>query len=261
MSLQTVQELIEARDDVSAHLAHFFDDMPVTHTLGDEEQGNYYDLLCRFQDLYDRVKRIENSTELRVGVNSLVKKHITQPKIDARLSKSEYLFLTVNPDTQKVGVKDFENILKGYLKLCFIEHAIAVIEQRSVPTDDGYHGWHCHAVIKRKRKPSYVAKETDRYWRSYVGNSNHIRIAYISDDEDLKRRVSYIIGMKKELHKQEKQLRDKEFVKQYSLQFPYIVGDPSHLLEGSKLLKDTAPKPAIQHGGVQEEEGNLHSSA
>lgn len=66
--------------------------------------------------------------------------------------KTDYLFITINPDDEVSTLSKFVRALEIIMKKKWVEDLVYVIEQRGVNEDEIGKGYHCHMLINRNGK-------------------------------------------------------------------------------------------------------------
>jgi len=135
---------------------------------------------------------------------------------------TDYIFMTVNPRSE-VGLTEFKKAIEKMMSKVWIEQYLYVIEQRGENEEEAGKGYHFHALIYRKGKKF---NELNREFKSSmkkitnVDKWNTFQISICSEN-DIKKRVNYMIGRKSDESKWLKQDIDKVFRKKYNLQDYY----------------------------------------
>lgn len=186
-------------------------------------------------DFLDSIDRMYNLLEIMTSADHKVKMmkqiHHNFVSHDGRKTKTDYIWLTVNPDPAKLDPQCFFNVTNGFSHLKPVGAIIYVFEQRGTVKDD-YHGIHLHALIKRNGKPTLIENAIHSNFDRFVGNpldKHHIDIEYITLEE-CKSKFVYMKGQKKSA-KMDKANNDPAFRTHYGLQTIYTRA-PTSLVGG-----------------------------
>lgn len=140
--------------------------------------------------------------------------------LDARSSKTQWVLITINPKPD-VPLSVLKFTVEQAVALKVFDQSIYAFEQRAEQGE--FLGIHCHMLCHRTTTPSIVKREMIRKFRSLVGHVKHIDLKFITDS-DVPKVEGYVLGDKKDDHKQAKVDYDKKFRKENGLQDYYISG-------------------------------------
>jgi len=149
-------------------------------------------------------------------------KEINEKKNKDDESKSDFVFITVNPSPD-VPLSDFRKAVDKSVKKTFIKKSLHVIEQRGETMEELGKGFHTHILIdKGDFRPSHLRREFARTFSKVCDTSNpHCFNINYCKIEDIPKRQNYILGSKKDVAKHKKQLMDKEFRKKFAIKEYY----------------------------------------
>jgi len=116
-----------------------------------------------------------------------------------------FLFITINPDTKKITLKDFLTKVHKIANWKCFDNTKYVFEQRGADRSTRGNGYHTHMVVKINCKPSIVKRRLLNSLCNCIGNSRHCDIQYLRDSS-VSTKLNYIQGIKGE----EKQLKLKQ---------------------------------------------------
>jgi len=173
-------------------------------------------LISRFGEMWDKVldspEFLERHPILKQAQEATEEKYNT-----------DYLFLTVNP-RDGVGINELRLATEKAMKKSWLTKYIYVYEQRSKIDDVAFYGQHMHCLFYRKgKKMNEIKREFASSFRKIcdVDNPSVLNIKFCTDD-DIKKRLTYILGTKNDPDKQLKQEQDKKWRKEYFLKDYYI---------------------------------------
>lgn len=186
--------------------------------------------MSNLQNCLEKFKECHNKDELpsenllvefRRLVNGYFKRPRNEEKVDSRKSKGDYMWMTVNP-RMDIALDIFKSSVDRAVSSYTLEKGNYVYEQRS--EEKGiYNGFHVHMIAKRSKSPSVVEKEMRRYFKDVVGNDKHINISFVSESQ-MKVKMEYIKGNKKDQNKLSKCQNDVQFRLSYGLLDVYSFG-------------------------------------
>lgn len=135
--------------------------------------------------------------------------HIQEEKDDIE-KNTNLMFITISPAEKKFNYLNFIKLLDRFCKLIYVKNYIYVLEQRfsGVP-DEKYNslgdGIHAHILIdKSNHRISHVKRDLNRIFKNVNSNNDFKNIK----DRDFEKVKNYMIGLKKDEFKQEKQAQD-----------------------------------------------------
>lgn len=153
-------------------------------------------------------RRIEKLTELH-------KKKIEIEK--------EWYFLTVNPKPD-IKLTDFMKTIEKALKKRWINYFIMVIEQRGECEAELGKGFHTHIIFNKGIKHCKVVTEMSNTFKKMCDTSNyHLFNLKSIGEEEKKRKIEYITGVKADEEKHLKQQMDIIFRERNKLKSYYII--------------------------------------
>ena len=130
------------------------------------------------------------------------------------------LFITINPDTKKVSLKDFiKKITQITTWKCFDKCTYAFEQRGSDPLTRGI-GYHVHIVANINIKPSIVKRRLLNSLKGIIGNPKHCDIQHLKDTS-VQRKLDYIQGKKGE-EKQQKVDQDTPWREEHQLEALYV---------------------------------------
>lgn len=146
----------------------------------------------------------------------------------------EWYFLTVNPDTSKVSLREFMKTIEKSLSKKWINYYIFVIEQRGETEEELGRGFHTHIIFNKGIKHCKVVKEMSNTFKNMCDVSNYhlFNIKNIGEQEKL-RKIEYITGTKSDEQKHLKQKMDIIFRQKENLKSFYILEDASQIIQTS----------------------------
>ena len=110
--------------------------------------------------------------------------------------KVTHLFITINPDTEKVSLTDFVAKVHKIAKFkCFSVGSQYAFEQRSAQLEDMGKGYHCHMVMEINKKPSLIRQQLLNTLKGYIGNPKHLDIQHLQRSS-VKSKLKYLRGEK-----------------------------------------------------------------
>lgn len=203
-------------------------------SLGQTEEA--VDLLDQCYSLNVMIQNATKRAMEQVLYNELM---VSNVKKDGRKSDTmkDYVFLTVNPPDQ-LDYGALVTATRNFAHLCVCEWAYYVFEQRGV-TEGDYHGFHCHILFKRARRPSEVIDNIYRLFMPLVPDKAKINWWSKENESDVVNALNYILGKKDDPAKAPAILNNANMRLCYSLESIYKVGEPPLLVGGSpkKQLK------------------------
>lgn len=158
-----------------------------------------------------------------LGMNTYVKKRETK-------TKYTHIFLTINPPPA-MSLMDFHKDVERTLNKAgkpktWIDGYLYVLEQRGETDNEIGKGFHTHILIKLRdhKKKSEIDRELKNVWKTKLDVDNYhiFNIKYIDDDEQ-KRKQSYMLCQKAEQIKHLKQSYDIIWRQNNCLQQYYFV--------------------------------------
>lgn len=186
--------------------------------------------VIEFENLKQAEEYYKNEDLYRANCNELYTKYnIIQNgnihTIKNRVVPKDYshVFLTINPPPT-LELNDFLNLIAKTLSKKWIESHLYVIEQRGENMDELGKGMHAHLLMKltKHKKRSEIDREVKNTWKHILDSDNyHILNIKCIDDDEQKRKQSYILGTKSEEAKHLKQKMDIEYRKFFKLQKYY----------------------------------------
>lgn len=157
-------------------------------------------------------------------------------KKDEESTKSEYVFITVNPHAN-VPLSDFKKVVDKSVEKSFIKKSLHVIEQRGENMDELGKGFHCHMLVhKGDYRISHLKREFGRTFAKYtdIGNPCTFNIR-MCKESDLRNRQNYMLGWKSDPDKHLKQVYDRDFRKKFLIKNYYgdlfYTGDDAQILD------------------------------
>lgn len=142
---------------------------------------------------YHEERRIEQLRELQ-------KKRIEIEK--------PYYFLTVNPN-EKIKLEEFIKIIKKAMAKKWIDYYVYVLEQRGENELELGKGFHTHIIFNKGIKNNKVVLEMSNTFKKMCDVSNfHFFNLKSIGDEERKRKLEYITGIKADEAKHLKQEMD-----------------------------------------------------
>lgn len=153
----------------------------------------------------------------------VIKKIHQEEEKDDDCKKSDYCFITFSPRELKMKPLEFIRLMERICKLSFIKKYLYVVEQRynGIPNENYKEigdGIHTHLLIEKgDYRLSHLKRDCARVFKNVICNIDYKNIKKI----DLMKVQGYMIDLKKEEYKQEKQLYDKEFRKLHDLRDYY----------------------------------------
>jgi len=196
---ERLKDLESQLDEGSA----FWDNQEYAELFEERSRLNYL-----FQNCHDEVDREVVKRAFRAVIGHK----------DRRQSKSDWIFLTVNP--KDGDYKNFVDSSNRFHNRAVVSNYNYCFEQRGEEEGD-YHGFHLHSIFKRVGKPSHVERQIHEVFNRYVGDPElHIRIKYVSEEE-IPKILEYIGGHKRDPEKQKKIDNDKLMRQEYGLKGLY----------------------------------------
>jgi len=149
----------------------------------------------------------------------------TTEKYKQELTK-EWYFLTINPAPDK-KLPDFIKAINKALSKKWITYYIYVIEQRGESEAELGKGFHTHIIFNKGIKNCKVIKEMANSFRHMCDTSNyHLFNLKNIGDEEKRRKIEYITGMKADEEKHLKQQMDIIFRQREKLKSYYTTEEP-----------------------------------
>lgn len=141
--------------------------------------------------------------------------------------KAKYIFLTVNPNTERWTIQDFLIGMTKMMSKPWIEKYLWVIEQRGETPDEAGRGFHFHAIVEKPHNKSFnhILREFKSSANRYCDTSKHsfFNVVYMGEAEK-DRHITYITGRKADPAKHRKQDMDIIFRQKYGILSCYNVG-------------------------------------
>lgn len=145
-------------------------------------------------------------------------------KSHIELSK-EWYFLTVNPRPD-IQLRDFIKAINKSLSKKWITYFIFVIEQRGECEAEIGKGFHTHIIFNKGIKHCKVVQEMSNTFKKMCDVSNfHLFNLKSIGEEEKKRKIEYILGVKADDDKHLKQSMDIIFRKKENLKSYYSIED------------------------------------
>lgn len=196
-----------------------------------QDDENYFEYFQIIDKLYEQWTIILNckkeatkqvmKTEM---VRALFSKSTTKPKM------LRYVFVTVSPIDGIIGPIELLGRVNSFMRSPSVAFGLAVIEQRSDSETIPYHGYHCHLLFKRDRKPSQVEKALNDNFRDLCGTDYHINIQSHREANLCYGRYDYMNGTKKKSGKDLKVQRDVTMREEFGIPHLIAYGDPTPLV-------------------------------
>jgi len=149
-------------------------------------------------------------------------KEINEKKNKDDESKSDFVFITVSP-YEDVPLSDFRKAVDKSTKKTFIKKSLHVIEQRGETMEELGKGHHMHMLVdKGDFRPSHLRREFARTFSKICDTSNPhaFNISYCKP-EDVKKRQKYMLGVKSDVKKHQKQKIDRPFRRKFAIKDYY----------------------------------------
>jgi len=108
-----------------------------------------------------------------------------------------FLFITINPDTNKITLKNFLTKVHKIANWKCFDHTKYAFEQRGADRLNRGTGYHVHMVAKINCKPSIIRRRLLNSLTNCIGNSRHCDIQYLKDTS-VSKKLNYIQGNKGE---------------------------------------------------------------
>jgi len=119
-----------------------------------------------------------------------------------------YYFLTVNPN-EKIILKDFIKVIDKAMAKKWIDYYIYVLEQRGENEEEIGKGFHTHIIFNKGIKHCKVVTEMSNSFKKMCDVSNfHFFNLKAIGEEEKKRKIEYITGIKADDAKHLKQEMD-----------------------------------------------------
>ena len=148
-------------------------------------------------------------------------------KVEAIKSKTNYIFLTINPNTERLPLKDFINGMYKMMSKPWIQKYLYVFEQRGESLETLGNGYHFHAIIEKPKNKSFnhMIRELSSSGNRYCDTSNFhfFNVKYLSEEEK-NRKIIYITGRKADEAKHKKQDMDILWRSKVNLLSHYNIG-------------------------------------
>lgn len=125
--------------------------------------------------------------------------------------KTNYLFINVNPAPNH-SLLYFQQVIEKALKKVWIKDYCYVLEQRAETEEEAGKGFHTHIIIEKipEKQYSQCIKELGRSFSKVCDTSNyHLFSGAIIKESDINKRREYILGVKNDTQKHQKQIIDK----------------------------------------------------
>jgi len=137
--------------------------------------------------------------------------------------EKEWYFLTVNPKPDITLTEFMKTIQKALMKK-WINYYIMVIEQRGECEAELGKGFHTHIIFNKGCKHCKVITEMSNTFKKMCDTSNyHLFNLKSIGEEEKKRKVEYITGVKADVEKHLKQQMDIIFRERNKLKSYYII--------------------------------------
>lgn len=182
---------------------------------------NYYKYLLQQPEAEDLIPSLKNVNAVEM--------------LNEAKNTSRYLWITINPNSS-VRLMDFIANVKKAMSKKWIVNKLYVIEQRGENEEDIGKGFHMHALVdKDNYRFSHAFREFQSSFNKFCDTSNiHCFNVSYCFDRDVKKRINYMLGRKKDKAKWLKQDMDIIFRQEY--------GIPSYY--GEKEYFEAIPDPA-----------------
>lgn len=174
---------------------------------------------------YDRGLGVTAEYEKMAMESMDIRKYLDKVKFNSKRGQEicEYMFITINPDPSfKLSVKSIYDKLCRLCKSTRIFEYLYSIEQRGDTEETMGYGIHTHILI-RHRFPKFCKLQYHFYnaFKTVVGNIKHIDIRHCKNVSDVRHRINYIKGEKKDDAKIEKVLIDRKWRQQWGIEDTY----------------------------------------
>lgn len=137
--------------------------------------------------------------------------------------EKEWYFLTVNPKPD-ITLIEFMKTIEKALKKKWINYYIMVIEQRGECEAELGKGFHTHIIFNKGCKHCKVITEMSNTFKKMCDTSNyHLFNLKSIGEEEKKRKIEYITGVKADVEKHLKQQMDIIFRERNKLKSYYII--------------------------------------
>lgn len=141
---------------------------------------------------------------------------------DARKSRGDWVFITLNPKEGIIDDIDFVNLCHSAFNCKLWDKGWYSFEQRGV--DGDFKGWHCHALFHRNSSPSHITRELRRKFSHICITDKSIDVQYVMEDQVEKIKL-YITGEKANKSKMPKVHNDHVWRKKLNLKDLYALGE------------------------------------
>lgn len=178
-----------------------------------------------FQFPFDKGEGVIAEYE-RLALDSIdIRRYLDKVKFSSKKGNDicEYMFITINPDPKyNLSVRAMYDKLCKLCKSTRIIEYLFSIEQRGDTDDKMGHGIHAHILIKHKF-PKFCKLQQHFYnaYKTVIGNIKCIDIRHCKNVSDVRHRISYIRGEKKDDSKIEKVLIDRQWRAQWGIEDVY----------------------------------------
>lgn len=181
-------------------------------------------------ELFQQIQRARVNSHVKVMESQFTNEITSVTPSDGRSSKDLGLFvmITVNPEPTVTHQQLFSTVQR-FLSRKFVKWAIYNIEQRS-DVQGTYHGFHCHILFERQRRPTDVFKAVKDTFVSIcpkvgpTGMPVSVKIKSRHSADEVVNYVHYMLGQKKDKAKKPKALNDVNMRKDFGYQPIYTLG-------------------------------------
>lgn len=185
--------------------------------------GNNYH--CRSNNDEDNIYYQEHFNNIsQIMILDLKDRYKEDEKIENTLEMTEFMFLTVNPPDE-YNLKKSHEYVQSFCNKLHIKKYIYAIEQKGL-TEETIHQPHFHILFTHDyTKKSLLLRETQSSFKKIFGdgvkNYHWVNLKHCATENDIRKRLYYILEDKKDLTKQTKQQIDKIFRKKKNLKDYY----------------------------------------
>lgn len=210
----------------------------------DENYYQYFQIIDQLYEQWTIILSCKKDATRQVMKTEMVRQMFTKSSTEPKMLK--YLFVTVSPMEGIVTPIELLGRINSFMKSPCVAYGFAVIEQRSDSEEIPFHGYHCHLLFKRDRKPCVVKKALSDNFQDMCQTTHHINVQSHKNADDCYGRYDYINGHKKTPGKDLKVERD--FVMREEFGIPHLIayGDPKPLVRIAK-----AKAPLLLRSNVQ----------
>jgi len=177
-------------------------------------------ILQKILDIYDNIneaklnvlkKRLESAYAATLPQDTNYKV-LQEEEDNSPLKLTEWMFMTINPDPKmNITVEKLLDTVDHFVHKKLIKKYLYVIEQRSMTSEKGGWGFHCHVLFTHDyKKLCDLKRETTStfYKTCNVKDWHCLNLKHNLRDTDIKNRETYMVGLKKDPEKQIKQEQD-----------------------------------------------------